>query len=755
MLEDLAEAVYLLIRKCSKSSVENFQHEGLAPVLSLTQGILTDGTLRTDFLGRPECRTFVLDTGEEDARDVNLFGSANIESWLHLQLCNKRLTQKLRDLYSNKARRNKFYRKDSVSRDPELRQTFLLVLESLELLDQERLLSLNILRKKHGRPKSSRNKTKKKSLNNNGDDVTYPRSRQLELLDAVESDRRPASLSSSQPNLPSLLVQDFGDRRTSFPNQKNLLVNKSESDLSSGRSPGYAPGLRTQARARPDSSDLLWPEDTGDTGEAVQGAWARALPASTGWSPRPRPNQSLLQWLSEAVVSGRGERQAELDRENAHFLLAETVISTFEEVSCARSLDLEDPEAVEDEDDEEIRRLQSEIRRRRGERRLRLAQRERRLSDGGTDSLTQGGTTDQSASPGYSDTELRSELSDAMLDSGDEDFAAAETSVSTDMEDSSAESIALTLLSQVGSCRLPPADRLPWLVTRAMVDQALLPLPSSLPVDPDTELLMSGVTELRGTLTWAPPRPQIVLTVQPVPDKRTLALSSQKWMCAGCGMRVEQRYSRSYRWCHYLGKYFCTGCHSNTGHLIPARVIHHWDFKKYPVSNFALEILTSMTREPVFNIGHLNPGLFRRVERLKQVASLRQQLSKLARYVSNCRLAGDLQPAVEAVLVAELEMFSLEDVTRTRAGELGPALRRVMARGLEHVRSCDLCQARGHLCTLCQDNTVIYPFMAGVMECGECCSCYHRACYTRDTGCPKCWRRLVRQQQRERSVDTQ
>ena len=102
-------------------------------------------------------------------------------------------------------------------------------------------------------------------------------------------------------------------------------------------------------------------------------------------------------------------------------------------------------------------------------------------------------------------------------------------------------------------------------------------------------------------------------------------------MCAGCGMRVEQRYSRSYRWCHYLGKYFCTGCHSNTVHLIPARIIHHWDFKKYPVSNFALDILTSMNREPVFNIGHLNPGLFRKVERLKQVASLRQQLSKLAR----------------------------------------------------------------------------------------------------------------------------
>lgn len=220
----------------------------------------------------------------------------------------QKLTQKLRDLYSNKARVAKFYRKDSISRNPELRQTFLLVLESLEFLDHERLLSLNILRKKHGKPRSSKTKTQKKSLNNNDshtetEDFTSPRSRQLELLDAVEADRRPPSLSSSQPNLPSFLVQDYGGRRTSFPNQKDLLVNKSENDLSSARSPGHAPGpqeikfLRTHARTRSDCTRpaLIRGDDSCDHGEAVQGAWSRALPASTGWRPRPRPNQSLLQ----------------------------------------------------------------------------------------------------------------------------------------------------------------------------------------------------------------------------------------------------------------------------------------------------------------------------------------------------------------------------------------------------------------------------------------------------------------------------
>ena len=80
----------------------------------------------------------------------------------------------------------------------------------------------------------------------------------------------------------------------------------------------------------------------------VSGAWSRALPPSTGWCPRPRPHQSLLQFLSgdvniahvciyevtlsESVAGGRGGGRAELDRENAHFVLSETVISTLEQV---------------------------------------------------------------------------------------------------------------------------------------------------------------------------------------------------------------------------------------------------------------------------------------------------------------------------------------------------------------------------------------------------------------------------------------
>ena len=153
-----------------------------------------------------------------------------------------------------------------------------------------------------------------------------------------------------------------------------------------------------------------------------------------------------------------------------------------------------------------------------------------------------------------------------------------------------------------------------------------------------------------------------------------------------------------------------------------------------------------MTKEPVFNIHDLNPGLLRRVEKVKQVAGGRSQLSKLARYISNCRLAQDLHSWVESSLVSDIQMFSIEDLCRTKAGKLVPVLRRVIREGLHHVETCELCQARGHICQVCHSDTVLFPFKVGVVECPECFSCFHQSCY-RPNSCLKCYRRKLRNSQ--------
>ena len=38
------------------------------------------------------------------------------------------------------------------------------------------------------------------------------------------------------------------------------------------------------------------------------------------------------------------------------------------------------------------------------------------------------------------------------------------------------------------------------------------------------------------------------------------------------------------RLCDYSGQYFCEECHWNDSVVIPARVVHNWDFSLYKVS---------------------------------------------------------------------------------------------------------------------------------------------------------------------------
>lgn len=65
------------------------------------------------------------------------------------------------------------------------------------------------------------------------------------------------------------------------------------------------------------------------------------------------------------------------------------------------------------------------------------------------------------------------------------------------------------------------------------------------------------------------------------PSSRRVLLARQGYLCAGCGMRVEPQYASKFRYCEYLGRYFCTACHRNQVAVIPGKVLAKWDFNRY------------------------------------------------------------------------------------------------------------------------------------------------------------------------------
>lgn len=60
---------------------------------------------------------------------------------------------------------------------------------------------------------------------------------------------------------------------------------------------------------------------------------------------------------------------------------------------------------------------------------------------------------------------------------------------------------------------------------------------------------------------------------------------------------------------------------------------------RYPVSSFSYRLLDQMLGDPLFAIGDVSPGLYRKARQLERTRQLRTQLYFLKDFVLTCRFA--------------------------------------------------------------------------------------------------------------------
>jgi len=66
--------------------------------------------------------------------------------------------------------------------------------------------------------------------------------------------------------------------------------------------------------------------------------------------------------------------------------------------------------------------------------------------------------------------------------------------------------------------------------------------------------------------------------------------------------------------------------------------------------------------------------------------------------------------------------YSAHDLQQAQAGDLCEAVEKILTFGVQHVRSCDLCSAKGFLCEICRKDQVnfvawVYKLWAGWLKC--------------------------------------
>ncbi|XP_039706748.1 run domain Beclin-1-interacting and cysteine-rich domain-containing protein isoform X5 [Pteropus medius] len=507
------------------------------------------------------------------------------------------------------------------------------------------------------------------------------------------------------------------------------------------------------------------------------------LCSGEGMFRRPSEGQSLISYLSEQDFGSC----ADLEKENAHFSISESLIAAIELMKCnMMSQCLEEEEEEGEDSDTEIQELKQKIRLRRQQIRTKNMLPAYQETEHGSFRVTSSSSQFSSRdSAQFSDSGSADEVDEVEIQDGSEGsnlthmsknglsvsmasmFSDADIRRSTTsnkslnssqsyshcfLHSTSAEAVAMGLLKQFEGMQLPAASELEWLVPEHDAPQKLLPIPNSLPISPDdgqhADIYKLRI-RVRGNLEWAPPRPQIIFNVHPAPTRK-IAVAKQNYRCAGCGIRTDPDYIKRMRYCEYLGKYFCQCCHENAQVVIPSRVLRKWDFSKYYVSNFSKDLLIKIWNDPLFNVQDINSALYRKVKLLNQVRLLRIQLYHMKNMFKTCRLAKDLLDSFDTVpghLTEDLHLYSLNDLTATRKGELGPRLAELTRAGAAHVERCMLCQAKGFICEFCQnEDDIIFPFeLHKCRTCEECKACYHKACF-KSGSCPRCERLQARRE---------
>lgn len=248
----------------------------------------------------------------------------------------------------------------------------------------------------------------------------------------------------------------------------------------------------------------------------------------------------------------------------------------------------------------------------------------------------------------------------------------------------------------------------------------------------------------------------LVVQSRPLKSMKQM-LDSQHHKCAGCHRNFDdgrtrlQEFAQTLGWgkprlCEYSGQLFCSLCHNNDTAVLPARVLHYWDFTQYPVSQLAKSYLDSINDQPMLCVSAVNPLLFSKVPTLQHVANLRNRIRAMLPYV-RCPFRRSVYKGLGSrrYLLDSNDFFALRDLINLSKGVFSalPVMVETVSRKIEeHItEQCLLCYDVGVPCSARQDCSnplsLIFPFQEG--EVGKCRSCelvFHKNCIKKIASCP-------------------
>lgn len=257
---------------------------------------------------------------------------------------------------------------------------------------------------------------------------------------------------------------------------------------------------------------------------------------------------------------------------------------------------------------------------------------------------------------------------------------------------------------------------------------------------------------------------------------------------------VMSLFKTSARFCYYTGQYFCQNCHTNQHSIIPAYVIHKWEFKKYPVSIASYKLIEKKYYQPIINLGVSNPILPTQIRILAHVKKLRKELDLMQKiHLHDCKklsLNHLFEQSEKEYFFTSLDLYSLSDLVSLQlplnhplppfaaplsssqsqhplsadvGGKLLPLLETIYQQCSNHIKSsCKRCYGRGSSCIFCESDQYVFEFeIDKIYKCPKCGALAHLECHKKyiaknpeeSTFCNKCVKMKELEQRKNNTSD--
>ncbi|XP_065889788.1 pleckstrin homology domain-containing family M member 1-like [Dysidea avara] len=221
------------------------------------------------------------------------------------------------------------------------------------------------------------------------------------------------------------------------------------------------------------------------------------------------------------------------------------------------------------------------------------------------------------------------------------------------------------------------------------------------------------------------------------------SLTEQQFRCQSCNKAISYGTTNMEpQLCDYTGSYHCSECHHNQTHMIPARIVHNWDFTEHKVCCNCFERLQVLSVRPLLQLHQASPDLYNYVQDLEQMEQLRKDFIIMKNFFVDCLMAKEqklLQKLDQWPHFKEsVKLFSIADLYNIATGDLMVQLKEIHEIYCNHITmTCHICRSRGITCILCRAPEMLYPFGEHVSVCPQCSLTFHRSCYEASQ-CPQC-----------------